>query len=242
ELEAEFEKIKDDRAKATRLLRSQQSKKIAASDEQRSDIGGLGEETEDSAGCENDPYDLLEPVDILGKLPKDFYTQLEAKKWIERKESLEHLEKTLAAIPKLESGDYGDLIRALKKIIVKDSNVAVIAGSIKCITGLANGLKKKFHPYAGLMLASLLEKFKEKKQNIVIPLREAVDAIYPSTSLELMLEDILAALDNKNPSVKAETVSFVARCFTKCTPTVLNKKLLKALTPALLSTLSSSGK
>lgn len=39
----------------------------------------------------------------------------EAKKWQERKEALEAVE-ALTKNPKLESGDYGDLVRALKKV------------------------------------------------------------------------------------------------------------------------------
>jgi len=62
-----------------------------------------------------DPYEYLEPVDILSQLPKDFYDKVEAKKWQERKEAMEALE-TLVANPKLQTGDYGDLVRALKKV------------------------------------------------------------------------------------------------------------------------------
>lgn len=39
----------------------------------------------------------------------------EAKKWQERKEALEAVE-ALIKNPKLENGDYGDLVRALKKV------------------------------------------------------------------------------------------------------------------------------
>lgn len=41
----------------------------------------------------------------------------EAKKWQERKEALEAVE-ALTKNPKLENGDYGDLVRALKKVNV----------------------------------------------------------------------------------------------------------------------------
>jgi len=61
------------------------------------------------------------------------------------------------------------------------------------------------------------------------------------TTLENIQEDVLAALENKNPQVKAETASFLARCFTKCTPMMLNKKLLKAYTTVLLKTLNEPG-
>lgn len=77
----------------------------------------LDDETNDEADevVALDPYELAMPVDILSKLPKDFYEKVEAKKWQERKEALETLENLLKT-PKLENGDYGDLVRALKKV------------------------------------------------------------------------------------------------------------------------------
>ncbi|GIY61303.1 protein mini spindles [Caerostris extrusa] len=56
---------------------------------------------------------------------------------------------------------------------------------------------------------AIFEKFKEKKQNVVIPLRETIDALYSITGFESMLEDIQAALENKNPQIKAETFSLL---------------------------------
>lgn len=75
---------------------------------------------------------------------------------------------------------------------------------------------------------------------MVTALRDAIDAIYPSTNLEALQEDIIAALANKNPNVKNETALFLSRSFTKTVPTILNKKLLKAYVTALLKTLSES--
>ena len=49
---------------------------------------------------------------------------------------------------KLESGDYADLVKALKKVISKDSNVVLVAMAGKCLANLAKGLAKKFQPYA----------------------------------------------------------------------------------------------
>lgn len=43
-----------------------------------------------------------------------FFVQ-EAKKWQERKEALEALEK-LTNNPKIEGGDFGQLVRALQKV------------------------------------------------------------------------------------------------------------------------------
>lgn len=124
---------------------------------------------------------MIEPVDILNKLPKEFYERCEAKKWQDRKDALEEL-STLTANPKLEPGDYGDLVRVIKRIIGKDANVMVVAVAGKCLTGLANGLKKKFSPYAPSCISTILEKFKEKKANVLTAMREASDACYAAVS------------------------------------------------------------
>lgn len=97
---------------------------------------------------EIDPMDLIDPVDILSKMPKDFYEKLDEKKWTLRKESLEALEKLLTDNPKVENGDYGVLVNALKKVIAKDSNVVLVAMAGKCLAMLAKGLSKRFSIYS----------------------------------------------------------------------------------------------
>ncbi|XP_021935865.1 protein mini spindles isoform X2 [Zootermopsis nevadensis] len=240
-LESEFEKVRGEKALPIRYLKSQQQKQAKMAAEAAAAAGDGEDELEDEkdGAPDVDPNELFEPVDILSKLSKEFYEKLEAKKWQERKEAVDYLEQLLQT-PKLESGDYGDVVRALKKIISKDTNVMVVAVAGKCVAGLANGLKKRFQPYALFCIPCILEKFREKKQNVVVALREAVDAVFMSTTIEAIQEDVLIALENKNPQVKAETASFLARCFTKCTPAMLNKKLLKAYTTALLKTLNES--
>lgn len=235
ELEAEFEKVRGEKAVPTRYLRSQQAKQAKAT-------AGASEECAEEGVAspgevEIDPLSLIDPINVLAKIPNDFYEKIEAKKWQERKEAVDNLDKILD-YPKFEKGEFGDLIRALMKVVSKDSNVVVVGVATKCVARLALGLKKGFHPYANATLPQLLAKFKEKKANVVTPLREAVDAIYPSTSLEAIQEDVIASLDNKNPSIKAETAAFLGRCFAQCTPTILNKKLLKPLATALLKTLN----
>lgn len=64
----------------------------------------------------DDLEDHIEPVNILSQLSNDFYEKLEAKKWQERKEVIEMLESLLIKAPKLEGGDYWELVRALKKV------------------------------------------------------------------------------------------------------------------------------
>lgn len=68
------------------------------------------------------------------------------------------------------------------QIISKDSNVVVVTVAGKCLAGLANGLKKRFSPYASACIPALLEKFREKKATVVAAIREAIDGVFASVS------------------------------------------------------------
>ncbi|XP_059928012.1 cytoskeleton-associated protein 5-like isoform X2 [Gadus macrocephalus] len=237
ELEEEWGKVAPGAPRPSRFLRSQQQKRVEAAVEEAEDVHENGD-VEDSVP-DMDPYKLLDPVDILSKLPKDFYEKMESKKWQERKESLDALE-TLAKNPKLEAGDYGDVVRALKKVIAKDANVMLVSLAAKCLAGIATGLRKKFGAYAGLVVSALLEKFKEKKPHVVQTLQEAIDAVFLTTTLQSMSEDVLAVMDNKNPSIKQQASLFLARSVRLSAPGSLPKTLVKPLCIALLKQVNDS--
>uniref|UniRef100_A0A8C5UFX1 Cytoskeleton associated protein 5 n=1 Tax=Malurus cyaneus samueli TaxID=2593467 RepID=A0A8C5UFX1_9PASS len=240
ELEEEWIKVSSAAPKQTRFLRSQQE--LKAKFEQQQGVGGDvdgGGDDEEEAVPQVDAYELLEAVEILSKLPKDFYEKIEAKKWQERKEALEAVE-VLVKNPKLESGDYADLVKVLKKVVGKDTNVMLVALAAKCLAGLATGLRKKFGQYAGHVVPTILEKFKEKKPQVVQALQEAIDAIFLTTTLQNISEDILAVMDNKNPTIKQQTSLFIARSFRHCTPSTLPKSLLKPFCAALLKHINDS--
>ena len=64
------------------------------------------------------------------------------------------------------------------QIISKDANVMVVTLAAKCVGLLATGLRKKFTQYSSMTIPPLLEKFKEKKPNVVAALRDAIDAVF----------------------------------------------------------------
>ncbi|XP_032269935.1 cytoskeleton-associated protein 5 [Phoca vitulina] len=239
ELEEEWVKLPTGTPKPSRFLRSQQE--LEAKLEQQQSAGGDAEGGGDDGDevPQIDAYELLEAVEILSKLPKDFYDKIEAKKWQERKEALEAVE-VLVKNPKLEAGDYADLVKALKKVVGKDTNVMLVALAAKCLTGLAVGLRKKFGQYAGHVVPTILEKFKEKKPQVVQALQEAIDAIFLTTTLQNISEDVLAVMDNKNPTIKQQTSLFIARSFRHCTASTLPKSLLKPFCAALLKHINDS--
>lgn len=238
ELEEEWVKLPSAAPKQTRFLRSQQDMKAKFEQQQAQGDPSDGEDVEDAVVAV-DPYELLEAVEILSKMPKDFYDKIEAKKWQERKEALEAVE-ALIKNPKLENGDYGDLVRALKKVVGKDANVMLVSLAAKCLAGLASGLRRKFGTYAGQVVPTILEKFKEKKPQVVQALQEAIDAIFLTTTLQNLSEDILAVMDNKNPSIKQQASLFLARSFRHGTQATLPKGVLKPLCAALIKQVNDS--
>ena len=80
ELEAEFENLKGSKkAKPERLLKSQQQ--FVAADDENDAAPGDGDDkggdaADDDVDEDADPYDLVDPVDILSKLPTNFYEQV----------------------------------------------------------------------------------------------------------------------------------------------------------------------
>ncbi|KAM4572719.1 cytoskeleton-associated protein 5 isoform 3-T3 [Odontesthes bonariensis] len=233
DLEEEWVKLPSSPPKQSRFLRSQQDLKAKFQQQQAQGGEQSDGEDEEDAPAAVDPYELLEPVEILSKMPKDFYDKIEAKKWQERKEALEAVE-ALTKNPKLENGDYGDLVRALKKVVGKDANVMLVSMAAKCLAELAAGLRKKFGTYSGQVVPTILEKFKEKKPQVVQSLQEAIDAIFLTTTLQNLSEDILGVMDNKNPSIKQQASLFLARSFRHCTQATLPKSALKPLCAALV--------
>eukprot|EP00795_Rhopilema_esculentum_P011233 gene11233-21420_t len=240
ELEDEWAQVDANKPSPTRFTKTEQAKRAAAPPPQEktapaSDEVDASEEVSDEPDENIDPYDLMDAVDIIPLIPKDFFEQIAAvqTKWSERKEALEGLDK-LTSKPKIEAGQFGDVMGCLKKVVAKDSNVVVVALAAKCVQGLAKGLRKKFNPYAPMIIPVILEKFKEKKMNVVIALRDAIDAVFLTTTFSNMVEDVIASLESKNPNVKEETCKFLTRAISQLTQATLPKPILKQITPVLI--------
>jgi hypothetical protein len=66
---------------------------------------------------EIDPFDLIESVDVLSKVPSNLEESLGSSKWKDRKDALDELEKILD-VPKYDTGDFSSLIALLSKVLL----------------------------------------------------------------------------------------------------------------------------
>ncbi|VDO17394.1 unnamed protein product [Brugia timori] len=178
---------------------------------------------------------MLDPVDVLAKLPANFMESIDSKKWVERRDALQSLLVLCTENPKLcPKANYGEFVALLKKILEKDANINVCALAARCLTAFATGLRKKFAQYAIMVAPTIFEKFKEKKPVLRDPLIDCIDAVAASTTLEALAEDIQTALDKQNPHIKIQTNLFLYRVFKQHNPQTVPKKILKLLAPIIV--------
>ncbi|RMZ82535.1 hypothetical protein DV737_g2014, partial [Chaetothyriales sp. CBS 132003] len=161
-----------------------------------------------AAPAHDSAFDLAEPVDVVAKMPADFYDLVASTKWKERKDTLDAL-FAVVDTPRIKDTHVDDLVRALAKCM-KDANVAVVTVAAHCVEKLALGLRKAFAKHRSTLLEPLLERLKEKKQSVTEALAAALDAVFQSSSMSDCLETTLAFLVHKNPNVKAETAKAAA--------------------------------
>lgn len=209
DLEAQFEKLKAEPApKQERLLRSQQEA-LARAPPPGEDGEEVGDDEPEDAG-EVDVFDMLEPQDVLSKVPANFNESLASTKWKDRKEAVDAL-YAVVNVPRIKDGDYNEVTRGLAKCM-KDANVAVVTQAAQCIEVLAKGLRKSFGKYKPVVFQPILERLKEKKASVADALGAALDQVFAATSLSELLEEIVEFLKNKNPAVKEGTMKFLIRC------------------------------
>ncbi|KAL6766815.1 TOG1 [Auxenochlorella protothecoides x Auxenochlorella symbiontica] len=195
-----------------------------------------------------DAYEYATPVDILGPLQKEvltigddrvaFWDCFESKKWNVRKAALDRL-RDAARATRLAEGDYGAVVRELKKVLAKDANITCATAAAEVAGALGSGLRSGFSNAAKSLCPNLLERLKEK--NIMMS-RAAEDTLRTlgthCYSLLDVAEDLVAAMEHKNPKVRLETGKLVTAMVEGC-PKPIALRALKESLPAALGKLAS---
>jgi protein STU2 len=233
DLDKLFEKVKDEPApKQERLLKSQQAVKER---EAASAAADDGDAEGDDGGAEEEEMDLELAINVMPKVPKDLQERLASSKWKDRKEALDDLHQAIN-VPKMEEGPFDDIIRSLAKCM-KDANIMVVIVAANCVEIFAKGLRKSFTKYRSTVMNPMIERLKEKKQNVTDAIGNALDAVFLSTGLSDCLEEILEGLKHKNPQVKLETTKFLIRVLktTKEAPDAAQVKSMAEASTKLLT-------
>lgn len=211
DLRAEFDKVKDLKPVQTRLTRAQKESAALRADDSKPAASDMDVVEESDQRQELDPFDLVDPIDVLTKIPSTFSQKLSSPKWQERKEALEELNNILKTAPKMADGDYSDLVRSLTKPL-KDANIQVVqltANSIEC---LSKGLRSEFRKYQNLVLSLMIDRTKEKKPLVSQALFDAMFSIFQYSSLLDILDDTILGMKHITPQIKISSMKYLQRC------------------------------
>lgn len=187
-----------------------------------------------------DPRTLVEPVDIVPKLPSNMQTNLTSSKWKERKEVLDEILALVNSAPRIrDASELAELAKSLASCVQKDANINCVITAANTLEGLAKGIMTPFGRLREVIVPPMLERLKERKTNVTDAIGAALDAVFSTTFLPDIIPDLLPALGNKNPQVKEGTLKFLARCLsTSSTP--VQPGQIKSLTDPLSTLLEDS--
>jgi len=135
--------------------------------------------------------------------------------------------------PKLKEGDYGDLARHVGQLL-KDANVAVATEACQLSSALACGLRKDFQQYARSMVATIIERLKEKQSGLNRACKGALNDITDHClGLSDIVDDIGTGCGHKVAKVRTDVLEFADSVIAK-TPKGAVAKAVRDLMPFLV--------
>ncbi|WFD19793.1 hypothetical protein MCAP1_002029 [Malassezia caprae] len=210
----------------------------APSDE-ASSSGAMVDEQESAMNAPlDDPYETSEPVNVLAsrKLSSQFFSLVASTKWQERMEALDSLHAALQDSPRIQPDPGLDsYVQVLQLRVQKDVNINVVLQACRCLSCLAQGLRKDGAPFL-YVLPAVLERLKERKPTTLEVLSATLDSLFLCGTLCDVLEPVMEAAAHKNPSVKSGTLRFLARCLQSAT-TAPSSADIKTMASMLLTSL-----
>jgi hypothetical protein len=127
---------------------------------------------------ELDPRLAFEEKDITPLIPSEFHTLIASSKWKERKETLDELHEVISKTPRIKDSEaVSEVMKALAKRM-GDANIMCVMTAANCMEGLAKGIGSGFGKYRSVAVPPMLERFKERKQNVVDAIGVALDALF----------------------------------------------------------------
>lgn len=121
---------------------------------------------------------LVEPIDIVPKIPQDFHTQINSSKWKDRKETLDAVFEIAKATPRIIDADgISDIVKALANRMT-DANINVVMVAASIVGLFAKGIGQSFGRFKGTIVPPMLERLKERKQSVVDAIGAGLDDFF----------------------------------------------------------------
>ncbi|WKX95706.1 hypothetical protein Q1695_012285 [Nippostrongylus brasiliensis] len=205
---------------------------VASSDiaESSAEVGTLPEQS-----MHVDPWTVMEPTDVMGKIRKDFDEMLASKKWQERKDAVDSLLSIMECSPRVEmSPELQAVISTLLKVLEKDVNINVTSVCAKVIAKMALSMRTDFAGMVPKLMPIAFDKLKEKKAVLRNELVDLCDAAATTISFENYADAVCGGLTKPNPQTRAQTALFIGRLLSRHDPTTVPVGGVKQIAPDLI--------
>lgn len=213
ELAKHLDAVEPGKPQQVRFTRKQEQQRQLEQQQQELQSNSIEESDvimEDAETPEFDPYQMIDPVEVLSKFPSDLDERISSAKWKDRKEVLEEVSLVLEKAVKIKNDDYTHIFRVLAKCM-KDANIQVVQLAGNCVEFLVKGLGQNFS-YKSIVLLPMIERTKEKKQSVADALNNALDSMFVVSGLSAILDDTLTGMTNKTPQIKIASTNYLQRC------------------------------
>lgn len=149
-----------------------------------------------------------EPIDVLSMYtPRWVDETLEIQKWKDKKAVLdEFIKKTkVPAIVPRENSQYISLIKRL----LLDNNINLAQCGFLITQNLSKGLKKNFTLVGKNIQTPIFSKLRDGKAVIVEAAQTTLNSLLHCLTLEDLMEDIKAGLEDKAPNMRRQVLKFL---------------------------------
>lgn len=135
-------------------------------------------------------------------------------KWKEKKEGLDEFIKKTRVSNILPPREIGHFITLIKRLL-SDNNINLLLCGFTITQNLAKGLKRHFSNVAKNVVSNIYAKLKDAKNQIVEAAQETLKSLLHSVSLEDLLEEIKAGLDDKSSTMRFQSLKFLSNFVSK---------------------------
>ncbi|KAJ1357575.1 hypothetical protein KIN20_015750 [Parelaphostrongylus tenuis] len=238
---AKFDKVEEFCCEAKKLhaefnasrLQSVSSDKFSSGDhneEMHSDKAMSSAELKDV-----DPWTLMEPIDLVAQMRKDFDELVISKKWQERKEAFDSIVSMMESAPRVAiSPQLQQIMTTLLKAMDKDVNINVSSSCAKALTKLAVSMRTDFAVMVPKVMPVVFDKLKEKKPVLRNELVELCDAAAMTVPLDCYADAVCEGLAKSNPQSRAQTALFLSRLLTRHNSSTFPTESIKQIIPFIL--------
>jgi hypothetical protein len=206
-----FEEVKAKGDKTMRYTRTEKKKEEERKMNEAIDAAMEEEDKKEEDVPAIDPLEFAPEVDIASKFDGAWQDKTaELKKWNEKVDKFNEVVDACKNV-KIKPGQFGSLYAFFKKEI-KAVNVNTSCAAIKAAGAIGKGIKKgTFTECAKEVLPEILNKYKEKKQNVIDEVNGFMDVLLTQCSIEDIKDELLAAICHVAPGVKSNTIVYVEK-------------------------------